>query len=236
MNTKIIIPARLESTRLPEKLIQDVNGKPLIRYAYESAKEIYWTEILTDSYKISDAFKGAAYNYWPCIVNETHNGTEKIKNYARENLVSDDIVIHWQADVPLMHSRYIYSLVDLIQHNYCDVATLVYQTRDVVKLCSENTVKVVTNNEGYVQYFSRERIPHKSYYSWIHTGIYCYRVKHLFENRRTIEHCYESEKLEQLDWLMNGSKILTVAIGYEQPVFNIDTQEDLDEFRNYISG
>lgn len=236
MKIQIVIPARRESSRLNEKLLQKAGDKTVIEHTVDAASLTgYQVAVVSDCPSILKQCQRANI-VWGSP--ETNNGTEKVRHYIRDNMEDEDIVVHWQADVPLMLPSYIGALVDLVKREYCNVSTLVYRSDDEKVYSNPNNVKALFDNYHNIMYFSRQRIPYNSPYCWIHTGIYCYKVKHLFKPRHhgIIERSfYAGENLEQLEWLVGGSKIMGVMCGMEHPIFNIDTQEDLDEFRDYLN-
>ncbi|MCX7698109.1 MAG: NTP transferase domain-containing protein, partial [Candidatus Goldbacteria bacterium] len=128
MNIIGIIPARLKSTRLPEKMLIKVKGKTIIEYVYynslkcKTLKKVY---VATDSGKIKKIIEKAGGNVLMTSV-KCKSGTERICEAIQKlKLNSNDIVVNIQGDEPLLEPRLIDKAVKMIQEdNHCDVVTL----------------------------------------------------------------------------------------------------------------
>lgn len=244
---KIVIPARYASTRLPGKPLKKLNGKPLIEHVYHAASKSEATEIIvaTDNEEIFDtvsAFGGKA-----LMTKENHpSGTDRINEVALvENWDPATIVVNLQGDEPLIETKNIHSLVDLLDKNsLADMSTLAVPFKSINDVVNPNNVKVVIDNNNYALYFSRAPIPwvqgsfnidilnnpkallpNTPFYS--HIGLYAYRVKTLQQFSKLEPSQLElAESLEQLRILSNGMKII-VKITNDTIAHGVDTQEDL---------
>ena len=155
-----IIPARLKSTRFPEKIIANLLGKPLIQWVYEEAKEARYLEdllVAADEQKIVDVvqdFGGKA-----VLTSKEHkNGTERAAEVAAS--LDADIIVNIQGDEPLISPLSLDNLVSAFYNNSVEVATLIYPIQDKQELKDPNIVKVVIDKDNFALYFSRAGIPY----------------------------------------------------------------------------
>lgn len=240
MKVLAIIPARLNSTRFPEKLIKNLLGKPIIINVYENVKSVSLIDdcvIATDSEIILDLC--AEYNA-KCVMTSPHHtsGTSRIIEVAKNN--EADIIINVQGDEPLVDDKALTPLIKTFNNKNVDIATLKLKIEDNSELINDSsTVKVVCDSDDYALYFSRATIPFKrdddstkvKYYK--HIGVYAFRKEALLkiENLPSCEY-EEIEKLEQLRWLYYKMKIKVIET--KQFLHGIDTKEDLEYIENYL--
>lgn len=236
----VIIPARLASTRLPGKMLEDVDGMPLIARTYQSAVKIGFGEVVVacDCVGIKNAIEKIG---GKAILTNSNlpSGTDRVFSAAKDlNLQDDDIVVNLQGDHPYLDSKFIEESVCLLKNSEADIATpIVKITDDSYK--RDSVVKVAANfyNDKYAHalYFSRALIPNNGPF-YQHVGIYVYRMRtlKLFVNSKQTE-LEKSEKLEQLRALEIGLKIDTVLIQSELPI-SVDTKEDLLKARNFMKN
>lgn len=243
MSFSIIIPARLASTRLPNKVLLDINGKPMLQYVYERALQSGAAQVViaTDS----DEVKHAAEKFGAqvCMTAVEHrSGTERLAEAIKILNYSDDqIIVNVQGDEPLISPKLIaQTAADLAAHPEAAAATLCERITNAADINNPNVVKVVCDAKNFALYFSRAPIAwdrdgasaDTQYYR--HIGLYAYRV-------RTIQQyinwpiCYleRMECLEQLRLLWNGSKIYVTQIEAAYSL-GIDTIEDLKKLKNYL--
>lgn len=243
MSFSIIIPARLASTRLPNKVLLDINGKPMLQHVYERALESGAAQIViaTDS----DEVKQAAEKFGAkvCMTATTHrSGTERLAEAVKILNYSDDqIVVNVQGDEPLMSPKLIaQTAADLAAHPDAAAATLCERITSLVDVNNPNVVKVVRDAKNFALYFSRAPIAwdrdgastDAQYYR--HIGLYAYRARTI-QQYVTWPACYleRMESLEQLRLLWNGSKIYVAQIETAF-LLGIDTPEDLQQLKNYL--
>ena len=227
---KLVIPARLQSSRLPEKMLQPVAGVPLIvRTAQAVARGPYPYLVAYDDERIGALLR--AHDIPALATSPAHqNGTERLGEVVRRlDWPDDTIVVNVQGDEPLLPPAAIDLVIKALQENgQAQVATLATATdeRD-----NPNVVKVVCNNRGEALYFSRAPIPydrdgHGANYLR-HIGLYGYRARLLKDYAQLqaspLEHY---EKLEQLRFLANGQTI-AVALIDEAPPAGVDSLADL---------
>lgn len=248
----VIIPARYASTRLPRKMLADVQGKPLIQHTYEKAKLSGASRIIiaTDHSEIKAAC--TSFGAEVCMTAGEHTtGTDRVAEAARLfNLLPEQIIVNLQGDEPNMPPDFIKKLAEAIAAKQAaDMATICVPIISADELFNPNIVKAVLNNEDYALYFSRAPIPwhrdsfverpHKlpvaSQY-WRHLGLYAFRNNFLQQFVKWQAAPIENiEMLEQLRALYYGAKIHVTTIEL-QPPQGIDTQEDLDKFRQFCKN
>ena len=227
MKPVIIIPARLESTRLEKKLLLNETGFPLIWHSIIRAQETgHKVVVATDSKEIEDKCRPLCDTI---ITDECSSGTERVAQVLNNELLEGhDTVINWQGDEPEMPAESISGLLEALE-SY-DVSTIA-SPADHGEIYDINTVKVIVNNSKQALYFSRQHIPgHK------HIGIYAYKKQFLKNLDKQIPSAYEvSEDLEQLRWLHNGYSIGVHITNHYS--IGIDTREDYDRFTSkYLRG
>ena len=234
----IVIPARLASTRLPEKILADVNGKPLIQYTYQRAlqataiSDIY---IAVDDERVYDIVTqfGAKAILTP---KELPSGTDRVAYVLRE--MSSDYVINLQADEPLIDPGHLDLIAEILKKGEDPVVTLAERKEDFQHFNDPNHVKVVFDYQGRALYFTRSAIPFfrqkRASECWYkHIGVYGYSSAFLLqfvEMSKTPLEC--SENLEQLRILEYRYAIKVLVV--EADTIGIDTQEDLERLRERL--
>ena len=231
-----VIPARLKSTRMPEKMLALIAGKPLIYYTWRQAKKAKTLDaviVATDSRKIYDVVTqfGGESVMTPTTIN---SGSDRVA-YAskRYKKFRPDIVVNIQGDEPLIPPLAIDDTVRAIVKNKTVIMATPAVPFSLVKqkdIKSPNFVKVILDKNGDAIYFSRSVIPHprdqyKNYLN--HLGLYGYRYSFL-QKYTTLKNTplEKAEKLEQLRALENGYKIRVVVGPYK--TFEVNT---LQEFK-----
>ena len=241
----ILIPARLKSTRLPEKVIADINGKPLVWYTFNNTSKCSTVQnamVLTDSQKVVDIL--SPYNIPAYITPEDlPNGTARIAHFIKNLPASvdlSDLIINVQADEPFVTCDMIEMIADMLLTKECPVATLVRPIKDIRDFHSKHVVKVVLDAKGKALYFSRAPIPFPRDKDILpnaygHIGMYGYTIKALeIYASSGITELEEVEKLEQLRFLYLGIPICTSVVDYK--LFGVDTPEDLENIRNILKA
>ena len=226
-----IIPARLQSTRLSNKLLLPLGDKSILQRTYEQAikcKSLSSVYIATDSEEIINH----AYSFTNNILRTTskpNSGTERIiEAIEKLPLTSDDVVINIQGDEPFMPVEAIEDLLSVFKTTLCEIATLARPCVDDKEFYEHSSVKVVVNRNNYALYFSRAPIPYPRNdvgSAYIHAGIYGYTIGALRRIATMGESLLEQrESLEQLKWMDYGEKIYVKIGNYK--FFGIDTLED----------
>jgi 3-deoxy-manno-octulosonate cytidylyltransferase (CMP-KDO synthetase) len=241
MQFHIIIPVKYESSRLPNKPLVDIAGKPMIYHVWQRAIEsgASTVTIATDSNKVLESAKAFGAN---CILTsmEHSSGTQRLAEAVNIlNMEDDDIVVNVHADEPLIPSTIIQQVAAaLTTHDNCKVATICHRIHNIDELLDPAVVKVILNHRGFAMYFSRAPIPWErenfkdskkimEHPHYQHVGIYAYRAKFLNEFL-TLPPCELSsvEDLEQLRILFHSGRI-HVSIADEAIPQGVNTPEDL---------
>jgi 3-deoxy-manno-octulosonate cytidylyltransferase (CMP-KDO synthetase) len=241
--TLIIIPARLNSTRLPRKPLADICGKSMINRVYDKAIEANIGDVVIacDGDEIAcevKRFGGKFIITDPDLPSGTDRIYQAFKQVDNFNEFTD--IINLQGDLPTIDS-------DLIKHaslalkEGCDIATIASRIKDKSEINNPSVVKIAIAfdnlNEGRALYFSRSAIPYSKeedadYFH--HIGIYAYKVKSLEKFVSLgLGDLEKRESLEQLRALENNMKI-AVKIVDSHPL-SVDTKEDLEKIRIYQS-
>lgn len=238
---KVVIPARLGSTRLPRKVLLPVHGKPLLQYVWNCARASGAEEIViaTDDAEVLAACK--SFGADAVMTAATHqSGTDRINEVAQQRGWADDtLVVNLQGDEPLMPARLIRQAAELLAEDpTADIATLCHPLHTTEEWLNPNFVKVVMDARGHALYFSRAPIPWQREgarqgqavlprnLAFRHIGLYAYRVAALkrFSALPATE-LESAEALEQLRALGHGLAI-RVGITHEAPPRGVDTQDD----------
>ena len=221
----ICIPARYDSTRLPGKPLIKIQGKELVLWAVDSARQLKTDNITvaTDDQRIYDVVKN--YNCDVVMTLANHStGTDRLSEVAKIKSWSDDtIVVNYQGDEPQTPKQNIEQLVNMLDSNpRADIATLYQSITNFEDLINPNNVKLVTDTNDFALYFSRSAIPFsrstfekQKLDSNIeykhHIGLYAYRTRFLNKfSQLKSTHLEKTESLEQLRALENGYKILSL--------------------------
>ena len=222
-----VIPARLESTRFPRKILFPIRNKPMIMHVYEhalKAKKLDNVIIAVDSTETVDALQN--YNVEVVMTSqEHHSGTDRIAEAVKD--IDAEIVINIQGDEPMLEPKMIDDLVSVFDDETVEIATLASTVISKDDFKNPNTVKVEIDPNGNASGFYREVNDQKIKY-FRHIGIYGYR-KNALEKFTRLEQSKNEQllNLEQLRALDNGISIRVAMCNY--PYRGIDTKEDLKQ-------
>ncbi len=230
----IIIPARVASSRLPNKVLADIGGLPMVIRTAKAVEAVDNVAIATDSQEVLNIAKEHGIEA-VLTSSSCKSGTDRIYEASQKlNLADNEIVINVQADEPFIEESVVKSMLDLTKKyasNSEVIATTCYKIVSKHEAQDPNLVKVVTNLDNIALYFSRSAIPYdrdgnlNEYKA--HLGLYGFTVGKLEKFCRMQAGVLEDiEKLEQLRVLDNGYKIALTEV--KSKSFGVDTQEDLD--------
>ena len=239
-----IIPARLESTRFPQKVLANLAGKPLLQWVWDAANETtFFSDIVfaIDSEKTAKVIKIFGGKYLMTSP-ECKSGTDRLIEIVHSGKIEADIFLNWQADEPFITPEMIKTLLQTChKKDDADIWTLKKRIENQDDVVSPNIAKVVCDVDDYALYFSRSTIPFyrdndqntKLYYK--HVGIYAYTIDALRKIAK-IGHSYleDAEKLEQLRFLHHKFSIKVHETSEE--VIGIDTPQDLRRAEEYARG
>ncbi|KQW42395.1 MULTISPECIES: 3-deoxy-manno-octulosonate cytidylyltransferase [unclassified Roseateles] len=245
MSFTVIIPARLASTRLPNKPLADIAGLPMIvrvarRAALSATGQIV---VATDAPEVAAAC--AAHGVRALMTRADHpSGSDRLAEAVEQlGLADDAVVVNVQGDEPLIAPAMIDACAaTLVAQPDCVMATVAHALIDAAEFSNPNVVKLVTDKAGRALYFSRAPIawwrdgtgqPNQALR---HVGLYAYRAGFL---RRfptlAVSPLEQIESLEQLRVLWHGERI-AVHVSDERPGPGVDTPEDLERVRRLIQA
>lgn len=242
----IIVPARLASTRFPNKLLHEVRGKPIIVWTAERVKSEapeFPLFFAVDDPSLRDALKTAGFD--SIMTDPDHAcGTDRIAEANEE--IGAEIVLNVQADEPLTTGSQIRQMHELVQRDV-ELATLGSPLESEEDFHNPNHVKCVCDRTGRALYFSRAPMPHfrdragrfdaelaATVPVLIHLGLYAYKADFLNKFSSLPQGPLEQiERLEMLRVMENGYRI-QVGVS-QQALIEIDTAEQAEQFAEYVS-
>lgn len=242
-----IIPSRMKSTRLPEKPLKDIGGKPMVVRVAERALQSGAKDVMvaTDHPDILAACE--AHGVKAVLTSPDHpTGTDRLaETVEKMGLPLGAIVVNVQGDEPLIPPEVISQVAQLLEdHPECDMATAAHPIDSIEEFMSPNVVKVALDNNNNAITFSRAPIPWprdafrenpnalpEGLHPLRHIGLYAYRVKFLKQYPKWEQAPIERwESLEQLRALWYGVKIAVTILPGALPA-GVDTPEDLERVR-----
>jgi len=251
MSFTVLIPARLASTRLPNKPLADIGGIPMVvrvaRRALQSgaARAV----VAADSREIVDACR--AHGIDALLTRADHpSGSDRLAEACQLlGLAGDDRVVNVQGDEPLIEPALIDAMAALLdQRPEASMSTAAHVIDSIADFTNPNVVKVVTDAQGLALYFSRAPIAwwRDGFAQGIaalpeprplrHIGIYGYRAGFLRRFPLLPQAPIELvEALEQLRAMWHGHRI-AVHVTDHAPGPGVDTPEDLDRVRRALAA
>ena len=248
----VLIPARLQSTRLPNKPLADLGGRAMVVRVAERAKlsGAHQVVVATDSPEIIAVC--AQYGVEAVLTRPDHeNGTERLAEAASLlNLAPETIIVNVQGDEPMIDPELIRQVAQYLHQNPVPAATAAHFVHSAQDFNNPNVVKVVLNKRQEAVYFSRAPIPfprddiaavlegadNKLPPVLRHIGIYGYRAQFLASYHQMQASPLEQiEKLEQLRILWHGHAI-GVVVTDNIPVAGVDTLEDLQRMQQHFQA
>lgn len=239
LRSVVIIPARLASTRLPNKPLAKIQGTPMILKVWQQAVAADVGEVFVAccGNEIADIITDAGGK--AVLTDPNHaSGTDRIYEVIRgQSLSKDTIIINLQGDLPTISKESLKAVLDPLQNPKVDIATLAVAISDPQQIENPNVVKVALSfmkpGIGRALYFSRSPIPYGATEYYHHIGIYAYRMASLERYVSLRPSLLEkTERLEQLRALEDGMRI-DVRIVDEVP-YSVDTQEDLEAIVKFL--
>ena len=222
-----VIPARLESTRFPRKILFPIRNKPMIMHVYEralKANKLDRVMIAVDSQDTIDELNN--YDVEIVLTSTKHqSGTDRIAEAVTD--IDAEIVINIQGDEPMLDPNMIDDLISVFDDETVEIATLASTLITEDDFNNPNTVKVkIDNNSNAIDFYRETDSNNEQYFR--HIGIYGYR-KNILEKFTSLEKSdnEQSLHLEQLRALDNGISIRVAMCNF--PFRGIDTREDLKQ-------
>ena len=247
----VIVPARLASTRLPNKPLADIHGLPMVVRVAQRAAQSQAAQVVVaaDSPEIVQACQNHGIRALLTQVDHPSGSDRLAEASALLGLGPNELVVNVQGDEPLINPLLIDQVAQfLVQRPMASMSTAAHEIQNVAEFINPNVVKVVVDQAQLALYFSRAPIP------WWrdgvahgiqtlptpaplrHIGIYAYRVGFLQSFPSLPPAPIETgEALEQLRALWHGHKI-AVHITPEAPGPGVDTPEDLERVRALLKA
>ncbi len=245
----VIVPARLASSRLPNKPLADIAGLPMVvrvaRRAAESGAER--VVVACDDAAILEAC--ARHGVRALLTRADHpSGSDRLAEAVQLLGLEDDaLVVNVQGDEPLIDPGMVRACAELLAaRTDCAMATVAHAIDDPAEFRNPNVVKLVMDAAGRALYFSRAPIP------WWrdgaepaslppgadqvlrHVGLYAYRAGFLRRfPQLAVSPLERIESLEQLRVLWHGERI-AVHLSGARPGPGVDTPEDLERVRRLL--
>lgn len=251
MGFTVLIPARLASTRLPDKPLADIAGLPMVVRVAQRAEASGAAQVVVaaDSPRIADAC--SRHGVRAVLTRADHpSGSDRLAEACEQlGLEGDDLVVNVQGDEPLIAPGLIDAVAQLLEKRpQASMSTAAHAIASVEEFTNPNVVKVVLQADGLALFFSRAPIPwwRDGFAGAItrlpepaplrHIGIYGYRAGFLRSFPRLapapVETC---EALEQLRALWHGHRI-AVHVSDSAPGPGVDTPQDLERVRRLFSA
>ncbi len=235
----------MASTRLPNKPMSDLAGKPMIERVWHACSQSQADEVwvASDSQQVLDWMSGCGAKV---MLTATHHatGTDRLAEVVTKLALNEDqVVVNVQGDEPCMPLALIEQVATLLAaHPQASLATLYEPLTEPEQWHNPNVVKLVTDDQQSVLYFSRAAIPHhrdRPEQAWQqakrHLGIYAYRVSALKQfSQLPASSLEQMESLEQLRFLQSGLKVVATKACQALPA-GVDTPEDLARMQQFFA-
>ncbi|WP_374676395.1 3-deoxy-manno-octulosonate cytidylyltransferase [Ideonella sp.] len=246
MRFTVLIPARLASSRLPDKPLADIAGKPMVVRVAERAALAGAAAVVVAADDQRTVHACQAHGVQVLLTRRDHaSGSDRLAEACVQlGLDGDDLVVNVQGDEPLIDPALVGACAGLLDANRdCAVATAAHAIHDGADFTNPNVVKLVCDRAGRAMYFSRAPIPWwrdgsaagapglPAGQAWRHIGLYAYRAGFLRRFPGLAPAPQEQlESLEQLRVLWHGERI-AVHFAEHAPAPGVDTPEDLARVR-----
>lgn len=241
MKIAVIIPSRLKSTRLPNKPLADILGKPMIQHVWERAIQANAGPVAVaccedEVYNLIAQLGGQAIMTDPGLP----SGSDRV--YAALQSIKEDFdaVVCLQGDLPALDPEHIKRAVELLNNPEVSIGTLAALITDPEEINNPNVVKIalpLLEKQGTARafYFSRAPLPAAGGRFYHHIGIYAYRREALARFIALPQGALEqAERLEQLRALENGMRI---EVGVVDTIpLGVDTPADLEKVKEILKG
>lgn len=240
MKIVAIIPARLASSRFPNKLLKDLGGRAVVVHTYQNAVASGLFEeviIATDSDLIREEIE--KYGGKVVMTGKHETGSDRIAEAAKK--VTADIIVNIQGDEPFLHKKPLRDLISVFkqdENQEIDVVSLYIPLQEKEEIQNPNNVKLVCDRAGNAMYFSRWPIPFlrdetENVEYKKHIGVYAFRKAALEKfSELPLGASENAEKIEAIRFLENNMKIRMVRTHFVG--VGIDTPEDLEKAKKIL--
>lgn len=233
-----VIPARLNSERLPGKVLRNLAGRAMLHHVYDGGRACPLVDELVVATDAEAVRAYCAQRQIPVLMTSPahRSGTERIHEVSQR--VPGDVFLNLQADEPLVGASHVQLLIEaFLTDETVQVSTLKVALNPALA-ADPNIVKVVTDRRGRALYFSRAPIPYRrdpasclQYYK--HLGLYGYRRETLAHYvQMTPSELEQAERLEQMRFLENGIPIQVTETARD--TIGVDTEEDWAAVRRLL--
>lgn len=239
MSFNVIVPARLAATRLPDKPLADLAGKPMIVRVLDQAAASGAARVVaaTDSSALATVVKDAGHEV--AMTGKHPSGSARVAAAAAQLDLLDQVNINLQGDLPEIDPQLIAAIAAEVATDTCDCATVAAPI-GAKEAADPHLVKVVVEHQSRALYFSRAQIPFARDPAHVprllgHVGVYAFgkgKLKYVSDMKPSPLEA--SEALEQLTWLWAGWRIAVVQT--ETFVHGIDTPADLAAARSRLAA
>jgi len=251
MSYTVLIPARLASSRLPDKPLADIAGLPMVVRVAQAAARSGAARVVVAADAPSIVAACQSHGTEAVLTRDDHpSGSDRLAEACEQlGLDGDDLVVNVQGDEPLIAPAMIDACAALLrQRPDCVMATVAHAIDELAEFSNPNVVKVVLDAAGRALYFSRAPIAwwRDGFAHGItalptapaplrHVGLYAYRAGFLRRFPTLPPAPLETlESLEQLRVLWHGERI-AVHVSNERPGPGVDTPDDLARVRAIFS-
>lgn len=225
MNAVIVIPARRDSTRFPNKMLAQIGHSPLIRWTARAARQSgLGVVVATDDEEIGKA-SGCDYVITgPCL-----NGTERCIQVAEQT--GHDLLINWQGDSPLTRPHWVRMLAERMADSPCAVGTL---QQFVDREALEGEVQMA---HGYDESIacSFERIPKGHRIAYRHVGVYAVKREAFGLYGRVPSRRELQLGLEQMRWIERGAAMACFTVE-DAPAIEVNYPDDLEIVKSLLES
>lgn len=242
----VLIPARLASTRLPDKPLADIGGKPMVVRVAERAALAGARRVVVAADDMRTVNACAEHGVTAILTRQDHpSGSDRLAEACEQlGLSGDDVVVNVQGDEPMIDPALVGACAGLLRERAdCVAATAAHALTDIADFVNPNVVKLVCDAAGRALYFSRAPLPWwrdgsaagapglQAGQAMRHIGLYAYRAGFLRRFPALPPAPIEQlESLEQLRILWHGERI-AVHVAPQAPAAGVDTPEDLARVR-----
>ncbi len=241
-HTLVVIPARMQSTRLPGKPLADINGEPMIAHVWRRAIEADVGRVIvaSDSEEINAVIQARGGQAVLTRLDHPSGSDRVFEAMSKVDRGDVEVILNLQGDLPTLEPSTARACLQPMQQAGPDIATIVVEIRLEEERANPNVVKMVgtpTGAAGRLRalYFTRATAPAGEGPLYHHIGIYAYR-------RRALERFVSlppsplelRERLEQLRALEAGMRIDATIV--DTVPLGVDTPADLERARQLLAG
>ena len=244
MNSIIIIPSRMNSSRFPGKPLKMLLNKTMIEHCYIRAKMALGNDqvyIASCDTQIKEEVKRIGGNYINTSKLHSRASTrtsEALLRIEKKLKKKFDIIIMYQGDEPLVNPLYLKKMLKLFNNKSTKIVNLIYKTNSLNLLKDRNNVKLVVNKKNEAIYFSRELLPsdwlkYNNYYGYIQTGVIAFRRKELVQFNLIKETNLEIFESVDMNRIIENSGTINV-LKTNDTLISVDNAKDLKVAESYL--